>query len=113
MEMNLETCQLLGAVLPLAMVTLVVERRSMRINLRRRIWFREGMLGVFSASLIGLGVVILGTQLGGLSQVLGVFAWASSVISIAGLGALILASMASTEVDEDEATTDEGDTTPA
>lgn len=104
MEMNSETCQLLATVLPLVMVTLVVERRSMRMQLRRRTWFRNGMLGVFSASLVGLGLVVAGTQAAGLSGAWSVIAWMLCSVSIVGLGVVILASMASTEVDEDEAT---------
>jgi len=103
MGMNLDTCQLLATVFPLVMVTLVVERRSMRMNLRRQTWFRKGMLALFTASLIGLGFVIVGTQLGGLTEVAGLTAWACCAVSIVGLGVLVLASMASTEVDEDEA----------
>lgn len=61
------------------------------------------MLGFFGASILGLGVVVIGTQIGGLSGFGGFVAWASAGVSIAGLGVMILASLASAEVDEDEA----------
>jgi quinol-cytochrome oxidoreductase complex cytochrome b subunit len=104
MEMNSETCQLLATVLSLVMVTLVVERRSMRMPLRRRTWFRNGMLSVFTASLIGLGILIAGTQAAGLTGAWSVMAWMFCSVSIVGLGVVILASMASSEADEDEGT---------
>lgn len=102
MEMTSDTCQLIATVMPLIMVTLVVERRSMRLKLRRRVWFRKTILGVFEASIVGLFFVIIGTQLGGLSGAAGVLAWGLTVVSVGGLGLLILISMASVEADEDE-----------
>lgn len=101
-EMTSDTCQLIATVMPLIMVTLVVERRSMRLKLRRRVWFRKTILGVFEASIVGLFFVIIGTQLGGLSGAAGVLAWVLTVVSVGGLGLLILISMASVEADEDE-----------
>ncbi|QMU96912.1 hypothetical protein FVO59_06510 [Microbacterium esteraromaticum] len=103
MGMNSDTCQLVATVLPLVMVTLVVERRSMRIKLRRRLWFRRGMLFLFSCSFLGLGFTIWGTQVGGLEGFPALAAWILSGASTVGLALLILMSMASTEVDEDEA----------
>ncbi|MDQ0614411.1 amino acid transporter [Microbacterium sp. W4I4] len=103
MGMTLATCQVLATVLPLVMVTLVVERRSMRMALRRRGWFRKIMLGTFEASMFGLVFVVVGTQIEGLSGFGGFIAWLLAGASILGLGVLILASLASAEADEDEA----------
>ncbi|WP_127474472.1 hypothetical protein [Microbacterium sulfonylureivorans] len=102
MVMNWETCQVLATVLPLVIVTLVVERRSMRMKVRRRRWFRDGILIVFEVSVVGLGFAIAGTQFGGLPAYWGMSAWILSASSIVGLAAITLLSMASTEVDEDE-----------
>lgn len=103
MEMTSDTCQLLATVMPLVMVTLVVEWRLMRLRLRKRVWFRKTMMGIFQASVLGMFITITGTQLGGLSEAAGVFAWGLAVSAIGGLGLIVLMSMASVEVDEDEA----------
>lgn len=102
MAMNWETCQVLASVLPLVIVTLVVERRSMRLRVRKQRWFRRGVLFVLEASAIGLCFAIVGTQLEGLADVWGVVAWFLSAASVLGLATITLLSMASTEVDEDE-----------
>lgn len=102
MEMNSQTCQLLATVLSLAMVTIVVERRAMRMQIRRRRWFRRGFLTIFTFSTISLGFAIAGTQLEGLTSVAAGLAWILSVASLLGFATITLASIASTEVDEDE-----------
>lgn len=101
--MNADTCQVLATVLPLVIVTLVIERRALRMKVRRQRWFRHGILVLLETSVIGLGFVVGGTQTGGLEGVWGIFSWILSATSLAGLAVITLLSMASTEVDEDEA----------
>jgi len=101
MGMSAETCQMLATVFPLVMVTLVIERRSIRMRVRKTKWFRNVCLIILEVSIIGLGFVIAGTQLGGLDGFVAAFAWLACVLSVAGLATVMLLSMASTEADED------------
>lgn len=103
MKMSAETCQALASVLPLVIVTLVIERRAMRIKIRRQRWFRYGILAVLEISAISLGFVIGGTQAGGLTGGWAVVSWLLAITSLGGLALITLLSVASTEVDEDEA----------
>jgi len=101
--MNAATCQALVSLFPLVMITLVLERRSTAIKIRKRQWFRDIAIGVLVASLLGLTLAILGCAMDGLSDTLAFLAWACTILSGLGLGWTLLASMASMEVDEDEA----------
>lgn len=102
MEMNAETCQVLATVFPLVMVTLVIERRSIRMKVRKTKWFRNGSLLLLEVSIIGLGFAVVGTQMNGLDGLIAAFAWLIALMSVAGLATLMLLAMASTEADEDE-----------
>jgi hypothetical protein len=108
MDMNPATCGVLATVFPIVMLTVVLERRTIALKLRRIRWFRSIMLWSFSAAAIGLGITLAGVQVGGLGgNPVGVtwatLAWVAAVISLGGLSAVLMASMASTEVEEDAA----------
>lgn len=105
MVMNAATCQALVSLFPLVMITLVLERRSTAIKLRRRKWFRDIAVWVLSASLFGLAFAISGCAVNGLSGLLGALAWVCTGVSVLGLAWTLLASMASTELLEDDART--------
>lgn len=99
--MNASTCQVLATVFPIVMLTIVLERRMISLKLRRRRWFRSVMLWSFGSAVIGLGITLFGAQVEGLPGGLDLVAWGLAIVSIGGLGAVLLASMATTEVEED------------
>jgi peptidoglycan biosynthesis protein MviN/MurJ (putative lipid II flippase) len=108
MNMNPATCGVLATVFPIVMLTVVLERRTIALKLRRIRWFRSIMLWSFSAAAIGLGITLAGVQAGGLGGnpvgvTWAVLGWIAAVISLGGLSAVLMASMASTEVEEDAA----------
>ncbi|WP_404430693.1 hypothetical protein LG299_12470 [Microbacterium lacus] len=99
--MNAATCQVLATVFPIVMLTVVLERRMISIKLRRLPWFRNVMLWSFGSALLGVGITLVGVQTNGLPLIAGVTAWMLAALSIGGLGAVLMASMATTEVEED------------
>ncbi|TDN92572.1 hypothetical protein EV279_2096 [Microbacterium sp. BK668] len=92
---------MLAAVYPLVLITVVLEQRSLHLDLRRRKWFRRATLVVVAAALVGLAMSIIGVQTQGLSWVPGGVNWLMAGLAIIGLGALLLAVLATLELEED------------
>jgi hypothetical protein len=103
-SMNAATCQALIAFFPLVMITLVLERRSTAIKIRKLGWFRQFAVYVLGVAVIGLAVAFVGSQVGELTGGWAYFAWLMVGFEVVGLGIVLMASMASTEVDEDRGT---------
>lgn len=83
------------------MLTVVVERRMIGLNIRRLKWFRRVMLSSFITAVTGLGLSIVGVQLKGLNGAAAIIVWFLAVVSIGGLAFMLTASMATTEIEED------------
>jgi hypothetical protein len=84
------------------MLTVVVERRSIALKLRRMKWFRTSALFALAGSLFGLGTTIVGVQLEGLETWWAGAAWAAAITSIVPLALTLMGVMATNEVEEDE-----------
>jgi len=101
------TCAVLTAVYPLVLITVVLEQRSIHLNIRRRAWFRKLTLVVVASSLVGLGASILGVQLHGMGADSAWLNWAAAVFALGGLTFLLLTVLATLQVEEDSVSTDE------
>lgn len=99
--MSQDTCAVLTAIFPLVLLTVVLERRTIHIKIRRRQWFRRTVLATISASAIGLLLTVIGVQTDGLISILGLFAWIAFAVASGGLVFSLLASMATVELEED------------
>lgn len=99
--MSKDTCAVLTAIFPLALLTVVLERRAIHLNIRRQLWFRWATQLILTASAVGLAVTVLGVQLGGLKVLIGVVAWISCTVVVVGLPLTLLAALATAEMDED------------
>lgn len=102
--MSEATCAVLSAVHPLILITIVLEQRSVHLEIRRRTWFRRATLAVVLASLVGLALSVVGVQSGGLAPVFATVNWVAGTVSLLGLGVLLLAIIATLEDEEDRAT---------
>jgi hypothetical protein len=102
--MSEATCAVLSAVSPLILITIVLEQRSVHLEIRRRTWFRRATLIVVIASLVGLALSVVGVQAGGLAPISANVNWVAGAVSLLGLGALLLAIIATLEDEEDRAT---------
>jgi cytochrome bd-type quinol oxidase subunit 2 len=102
--MSEATCAVLSAVYPLILITIVLEQRSVHLEIRRRTWFRRATLMVVVASLAGLALSVVGVQTGGLAPLFAAVNWVAGAVSLLGLGALLLAIIATLEDEEDRAT---------
>lgn len=105
--MSNDTCAVLTAVFPIVLLTAVLERRSIHVNIRRKGWFRWSTQAIVASSAIGLGLAIVGVQSDGLSSLFGVLAWLMCAIAIVGLPWTLIAALATAEAEEDR------DTAPA
>lgn len=90
--MSEATCAVLSAVYPLILITIVLEQRSVDLEIRRRTWFRRATLAVVVASLVGLAPAFATAN------------WVAGAVSLLGLGVLLLAIIATLEDEEDRAT---------
>lgn len=100
--MSGDTCAVLTAVFPLVLLTVVLERRAIHVNIRRLPWFRWVTQAIVTASAIGLALTIVGVQLDGLGALIGVFAWVASAVATLGLPFTLLAALATAEEEEDD-----------
>jgi peptidoglycan biosynthesis protein MviN/MurJ (putative lipid II flippase) len=96
------TCAVLTAIFPLVLLTVVLERRAIHVNIRRREWFRKVTQVTIVSALAGLLLTVLGVQWHGLNVTLSFLAWAAFAVAVGGLTFNLLAAGASAEVEEDE-----------
>jgi hypothetical protein len=101
--MSPATCAVLTGVFPLVLLTAAVDRALISVKIRRLAWFRSLVVWTVSSAAIGLLLCVLGVQLDGLDFIWGVMAWAAFATAFVGLGASIMASIATHEVEEDRA----------
>lgn len=99
--MSEATCAVLTAIFPLVLLTVVLERRAVHINIRRTKWFRVMTQVTVTASLIGLPLTVVGVQFHGLDWRLGWVAWLTFAAAFFGLGFNLLGAAASDEARED------------
>ena len=98
---------MLAAVYPLILITVVLEQRSVHLDIRRRTWFRRATFAVVVASLVGLVLSVVGVQSAGLAPAYAWANWTAGAVSVLGLGALLLAILATLEDEEDTAAAEE------
>lgn len=99
--MSKETCAVLAGVFPLVLLTAVLERRSIHLNIRRKVWFRWSTQAIVTSSALGLGLAIVGVQTNGLALLAGCVAWVGAATAVVGLLWTLLAALATAESDED------------
>lgn len=99
--MSEATCAVLTAIFPLVLLTVVLERRAIHVNIRKKTWFRVMTQVTVTASLIGLTLTVVGVQLHGLYWRLGWVAWLAFAAAFFGLGFNLLGTAASDEARED------------
>lgn len=99
--MSEATCAVLTAIFPLVLLTVVLERRAIHLNIRKKKWFRTMTQITVAASLIGLVLTVVGVQLHGLDWRLAWVAWLASAAAIVGLAFNLLGTAASDEARED------------
>lgn len=99
--MSKDTCAVLTAIFPIALLTVVLERRAIHLNIRRQPWFRWATQFILAASAVGLVLTVLGVQLSGLKVLFGIVAWMTCAIVVIGLPLTLLAALATAEMDED------------
>lgn len=95
------TCAVLSAVYPLVLITVVLEQRSIHLEIRRRRWFRVVTFTIVAGSLVGLVLSVVGVQLHGLGVGPGVVNWLVGLIAVGGLGFLLLSVLATLQAEED------------
>ena len=101
--MSQETCAVLAAIFPLVMITVVLERRAVALQIRRRSFFRRSTMAVVTVSVLGLLFAVIGVEAGGLTGVAMFAEWAFFAVSTSGLIGFGLTHMATTEAAEDAA----------
>ena len=102
------TCAVLSAVYPLVLITVVLEQRSIDLDIRRRRWFRAVTFTIVAGSLVGLVLSVIGVQFHGLGPVAGAANWLVGLIAVGGLGFLLLSVLATLQAEEDSGTDPEG-----
>lgn len=100
--MNSETCQTIASILPIAMLTLALERRSIHVKMRKLRWFRTLMTLALVANLSGLLVAVVGVATNGLGVAAAVILWMLFAASIVTLGLGLVMIMATSELEEDQ-----------
>lgn len=100
-RMSKDTCAVLTAVFPVVLLTAVVERRTIHINIRRQGWFRWATQAIVAACAVGLVLSVVGIQVDGLASWLGLAAWIACAAAIVGLPFTLLAALATAEAEED------------
>lgn len=100
--MESATCGVLTAIFPIVLLTVVLERRAIHVNIRRRNWFRIATQLTLTASMVGLLTTVWGVQAGGLGPILGTLAWAAFLLAVGGLVFNLIATAASSELEEDD-----------
>ena len=102
--MSKDTCAVLTAVFPIVLLTAVLERRAIHVNIRRQRWFRRATQAIVTACAVGLVLTVIGVEVGGLASLIGVVAWMTCGIAILGLPFTLLAALATAEAEEDRDT---------
>lgn len=93
------TCAALAAVFPLVLITVVLEQRSVHVNIRNRRWFERTTVAVVGVSLGGLVYSIIGVQTGGYSPQAAWFLWLMFGVAVAGLAFLLTAALATSSIE--------------
>lgn len=101
--MSKDTCVVLTAIFPIVLLTVVLERRAIHLNIRRQGWFRWATQIIVLACALGLPLTVLGVQWDGLKLVLGLIAWLTCAVVVLGLPFTLLAALATAESEEDRA----------
>ena len=100
--MNADTCAVLASIFPVVLLTIVLERRGVHLNLRGKPLFRYVALLGAAFSLAGLATSVIGVQLGGLDPLAGWATWLFAGISFVALAVNILGILATGENEDDE-----------
>lgn len=99
--MSKDTCAVLTAIFPIVLLTVVLERRAIHVNIRRQPWFRWATQLIVGACAVGLPLAVLGVQFEGLRVVLGAIAWLVCAVVVFGLPFTLLAALATSEMEDD------------
>ncbi|WP_442577133.1 hypothetical protein ACSBPH_08380 [Microbacterium sp. F51-2R] len=99
--MSEATCAVLTAIFPLVLLTVVLERRTIHLNIRRAKWFRRTTMSTVAASLVGLPLTVVGVQLHGLDWNFAWIAWLVALVAFLGLAFNLIGAAASEEARED------------
>jgi hypothetical protein len=100
--MNADTCAVLASVFPLILITIVLERKGVHINLRSRTWFRNSVLLGMVFSLLGLLASVSGVELGGYNDGWAIFVWGLFVAALIALTLTAMGILATAENQDDE-----------
>ncbi|AMB59194.1 hypothetical protein AWU67_10325 [Microterricola viridarii] len=84
---------------PLVLITIVLEQRSVHVNIRSRAWFEKTTIAVVSISLAGLVASIVGVQLGGLEALSAWPLWLLFLAAVVGLAFLLIAVLATSSIE--------------
>lgn len=99
--MSKDTCAVLTAVFPIVLLTVVLERRAIHLNIRRQGWFRWTTQYIVGGCAVGLPLAVIGVQTNGLSLIWGALAWVGGAVAVLGLPFTLLAALATAEAEED------------
>ncbi|HEY4269970.1 MAG TPA: hypothetical protein VGM94_17440 [Galbitalea sp.] len=99
--MNSATCSVLAGVFPIVLLTLVLERRAITINLRKRRWVRQIIIGGVATSLAGEGVALAGVQVNGYPLTQAIVAWTVTAVALLCFAMSLLMIVATDEIEEE------------
>lgn len=94
-------CGTLSAVFPLIVIAIVGQRAELHLRLRRHRLYRACIRLAIVCSLLGLVLVVIGQQLGGLPGPSSVPVWTLFGIDVLCLGFSIIAASATSELEEE------------
>jgi len=98
---NSNTCQVLAGVLPLILLTLVLERRLIAIKVRKLNWFRWLVRYTVVFSIVGIAWALVGVQLNGLTYSTAWPLWLIAATSLLSFGITVFFTLATHELEED------------
>lgn len=99
--MTESTCAVLSAIFPLIFVTSSIERRVTHLKIRRHVFYRRAHLVTFAFAICGTAYAVIGVAIGGYTPPAGFVLWIIFGGSLLGLAILMIASMATAEIEEE------------
>ncbi len=102
--MSENTYSVLATLFSLILITGVLERRSPIVQIRRAPFYRRMSIATFGAAILGTFFSVVGVSNGGTEDAfLSAFMWILFVGALGLLGIILIASLVSAELEEDEA----------
>lgn len=100
--MNSDVLQTIASILPIVILTLVIERRAIHKRIRRVRWIQRVLFIGTAMGLVGIAYSVVGLALSGLAGGAAMILWTLCIAAFVAFSIAVTAMIATSEIEEDE-----------